>query len=92
MNSVAKAALCVATLIQVPAIFYFLSVDRFPAVLATLFIALSFGVWFFYFWDIPRNERVPKERERAWWWAVLLAPYVAEPLYFFKFIWKDEQV
>jgi hypothetical protein len=90
MNRWAKVALLLGTFIQVPGIVYFLSVDETPVFLASVFVCLALGIWLFYFWDIRRNERVPRETERDWWWAMFLAPYIAEPFYFFRFIWKDE--
>jgi len=48
---------------------------------------IYWGLWFFYLWDIRQNERVPKEKERAWWWTIFLGGPFTEPVYFWRFIW-----
>jgi hypothetical protein len=89
MSTSAKALLGVATMIQVPAIVFIVTLDNPPTAAFAPVVALAFAVLCFYFWDLPRNERVPQEKESNWRWAFFFAPFVAEPIYFFRFIWRD---
>jgi hypothetical protein len=88
MSALGRVLLGVATLIQVPAIIFIVTLDDPPTGVFAPAVALAFAVWAFYFWDLPRNERVPQEKEADWRWALWLAPFVAEPIYFFRFIWR----
>jgi hypothetical protein len=91
MSTPAKILLGVATLIQVPAILFFVTTGLSPIGLFTTFVFCSFAVWLFYLWDLPRNELVPLEKESNWRWGFYLAPFLVEPIYFFRFIWRAER-
>ncbi|HSE62004.1 MAG TPA: hypothetical protein VLG15_00180 [Thermoanaerobaculia bacterium] len=80
-----------ATLIQVPAIVFFVTTALAPVGLFAPFVLSSFAVWLFYLWDLPRNELVPLEKEPNWRWGLYLAPFFVEPIYFFRFIWRSER-
>jgi hypothetical protein len=87
MSPVVKVLLGISTLIQFPVLALILSMDDPSPWLAVPFGLVYWGLWFFYLWDIRQNERVPKEKERAWWWAIFLGGPFMEPVYFWRFIW-----
>ena len=43
-----------------------------------------------YLWDVGRNERVPEGTERIWRLVILLAGPLAEPVYYWYFIFGGD--
>ena len=87
MSTLGKVLLGVATLIQVPAIIFIVTMDDPPTAVFAPAVALAFAVWGFYFWDLPRNERVPEQKEADLCCAPWLTPIFAEPHSLSLLVW-----
>lgn len=60
----------------------------FPLHMLTVFGSLALSV--FYIVNIFRNKRVEKDKQVLWVVLLLLAGMIAEPIYWYLFIWRDE--
>ena len=53
-------------------------------------VVLQAALALIYLWDVGRNERVPDGTERVWRLAILFAGPLAEPVYYWYFIWGGD--
>jgi hypothetical protein len=60
----------------------------FPLHIITIFGGLALSV--FYIVNVFRNERVEKERQVMWVILLFMAGMIAQPIYWYLYIWRDE--
>jgi hypothetical protein len=86
MTRTRKLVIGAATAVQVPATAALFVVDL-NLTLAFVVIVLQLALLLYYLWDVGGNDLVPEGTERAWRLALLLLGVIAEPIYFWNFIW-----
>jgi len=95
MKTTAKLVLGIATLIPLAYIVAVIWRINDPASFKWLLgaakavVALTFGLWAYYLIDVVRNKRVPREKRSLWAALILVANIVAEPVYFWLYVWPE---
>jgi hypothetical protein len=81
-----KIVLGTATFAQVPATAALFVADL-NLTLAVVVVVLQLVLLLYYLWDVGGNDLVPEGTERAWRLGILVLGVIAEPIYFWNYIW-----